>query len=130
MYGQLWELDQLNTATHDTLHELFGVANIDAFEHLALLLRKGYAVDALGNDTYMPQVARLALPIRFIHGAENETFLPESTELTLQWLSAANGAHWYDRKLIPGYGHIDCIFGKNAVSDVYPLILEHLEKTN
>ena len=31
--------------------------------------------------------------------------------------------------VIPGYGHIDCIFGKNAVKDVYPFIVEHLEAT-
>jgi len=31
--------------------------------------------------------------------------------------------------VIPDYGHIDCIFGKNAVKDVYPLILQHLDET-
>jgi cholesterol oxidase len=30
---------------------------------------------------------------------------------------------------VPGYGHIDCMFGKDAVVDVYPIILGHLEKT-
>lgn len=129
LYGQLWELDQLNTDTHDTLHELFGVANIAAFEHLALLLRKGTAVDAKGADIYLSQAQRLAIPIRIIHGAENQTFLPVSTEQTFAWLQQANGTALYDRFVVPGYGHIDCIFGKNAVTDVYPLMLEHLEKT-
>ncbi|MET0379162.1 MAG: alpha/beta fold hydrolase [Spongiibacteraceae bacterium] len=129
LYGQLWELDQLNTATHDSLHELFGVANIAAFEHLALLLRKGSAVNAAGDDVYLPHVKRLAIPIRLIHGAENQTFLPESTKLMLRWLQQANGAALYDRIEVPKYGHIDCIFGKNAVVDVYPLLLAHLEKT-
>ena len=31
--------------------------------------------------------------------------------------------------MIPGYGHIDCIYGKNAAKDVYPFVLEHLEAT-
>jgi cholesterol oxidase len=31
--------------------------------------------------------------------------------------------------VIPGYGHIDCIYGKNAVNDVFPLMLSHLEDT-
>ncbi len=129
LYGQLWELDQLNTATHESLHELFGVANIAAFEHLALLLRKGFAVNAAGADIYLPQVKRLAIPLRIIHGAENQTFLPESTKLMLSWLQQANGTALYDRIEVKGYGHIDCIFGKNAATDVYPLLLEHLEKT-
>ena len=127
MYGQLWELDQLNTATYDNLHEWFGVANIEAFEHLARLLRTGHAVGRDGDELYLPHAERLAIPIRFIHGAENQAFLPESTERTVAFLEKANGSGFYDRKVIPDYGHIDCIFGKNAATDVYPHILEHLE---
>jgi len=40
-----------------------------------------------------------------------------------------HGPERYSRHVVPGYGHIDCMFGKNAVVDVYPIILEHLEKT-
>ena len=128
MYGQLWELDQLNTATHDTLHELFGVANIRCFEHLAKMSRTGHLVDFDGGERYLPHAKRLAIPIRFIHGAENSAFLPESTRFTFDQLRRLNG-DLYSRHVIPDYGHIDCIFGKNAAKDVYPLILEHLEQT-
>ena len=62
-------------------------------------------------------------------GPQNECFLPESTEITVHDLAEANGSNLYKRQVIPGYGHIDCIFGKNAVKDVYPFILEHLEAT-
>ena len=34
-----------------------------------------------------------------------------------------------DRRVIPDYGHIDCIFGKNAAVEVYPHVLAHLDKT-
>lgn len=129
MYAPLYEHDRLNVATHETLHELFGVANIGAFEHLALIARRGQLVDAQGEDVYLPQLDRLALPIAFIHGAENECFLPESTELSFNLLRAHNGPGLYSRHVIPGYGHIDCIFGQEAVRDVYPLILQHLEAT-
>jgi cholesterol oxidase len=77
----------------------------------------------------MPNLDRMAIPITFIHGANNRCFLPESTARTVIKLSARNGAQLYDRHVIPGYGHIDCIFGKTAASDVYPLILGHLERT-
>jgi cholesterol oxidase len=128
MYGQLWELDQLNTATHDTLHELFGVANITCFEHLARLVRTEHLVGFDGSEIYMPHVDKLAIPMTFIHGAENAAFIPESTKLTYDLLTETNG-DLYTRHVIPAYGHIDCIFGKNASRDVYPYILEHLEKT-
>jgi cholesterol oxidase len=130
MYAPLYEHDQLNAATHEALREMFGVANIRAFEHIALMTRQGHIVDAQGNDVYLPQLERLAIPIAFIHGAENACFLPESTKLTYDLLRKKNGKHLYTRQVIPNYGHIDCIFGKNAAKDVYPFILDHLEATS
>jgi cholesterol oxidase len=129
MYAQLYEHAQLNSATHDAMHEMFGIANIKAFEHIGAISRAKHLVDAAGNEVYMGHPERLAIPITFIHGAENECFLPESTKRTLEWLSAANGAQLYRRRVIPDYGHIDCIFGKNAARDVYPFIAEHLDAT-
>ncbi len=130
LYGQLYESDQLNTLTFETgLPEMFGEANIAAFKQLALIARHTTIVDAGGNDVYMPHLERLAIPVSFIHGAENACFLPESTARTLAKLSARNGAHLYDRHVIPNYGHIDCIFGKAAAVDVYPKMLAHLEET-
>jgi cholesterol oxidase len=108
---------------------MFGVANMKAFVHLARLANTGHLVDFNGAEVYMPHLDRLAIPIAFIHGAQNECFLPESTEITMDDLAKANGRNLYQRHVIPGYGHIDCIYGKNAAQDVYPFALEHLEAT-
>ncbi len=129
LYGTLYEHDQLNEATHKNLHEMFGVAAIESLAHLALMVRKGLLISAQENDIYLPHLDRLAIPISIIHGAENSCYHPRSTEITYEKLRAANG-NLYSRHLIPDYGHIDCIFGKNAARDVYPLMLSHLEKTN
>jgi cholesterol oxidase len=129
MYSLLYEHDQLNTATHDTLHEMFGIANIHAMDHLALMVRVGGLRSADGQDIYLPHLERLAIPITFIHGAENACFLPDSTAKTMALLQQRNGPDLYRRHVIPGYGHLDCIFGKLAAVDVYPLILEHLNAT-
>lgn len=129
LYSLLYEHAQLNEATHDALHELFGVANISAMDHLALLVRTEHLVNAKGEEVYMGHLDRLKVPICFIHGEQNQCFLPISTELTFNALRAANGDELYSRHVIPGYGHIDCIYGKDAVKDVYPYMLEHLEAT-
>jgi cholesterol oxidase len=130
LYGRLYQLDQLNNATVESgLAEMFGEANIDAFKQLALFARSGRVLDRDGRDVYLPHLDRLALPIAFIHGAKNACFRPESTARTLSRLSQANGRQLYDRHVIPGYGHIDCIFGKDAAKDVFPIILAHLDKT-
>ena len=127
MYGPLWEHDQLNTGTHSALNEMFGVVNLTAFKQLSLITRKGYLVNANGEDCYLPNVERLAIPIAFIHGDENDCVLPESTEITFNLLCEKNGSDLYTRHLIPKYGHVDCLIGENASTDVYPLILEHLQ---
>ena len=129
MYAPLYEHAQLNTLTHETLHETFGIANMRAFEHLALMTKTGHLVTATGDEAYLPHLNRLAIPITFIHGERNECFLPASTEKTYELLRRHNGTGLYRRHVIAGYGHIDCIFGKNAVTDVYPFILQHLEET-
>ena len=129
MYAPLYEHANLNEATHNSLHEMFGVANMKAFMHLARLTNTGHLVDFNGGDVYLPHLDRLAIPITFIHGEQNECFLPASTEITMNDLAKANGSSLYKRHVIPGYGHIDCIFGKNAAKDVYPFVLEHLEAT-
>jgi len=129
MYALLYEHAQLNQATHDALHEMFGVANITSFEQIALCTRKGHIVAADGAEIYLPHLERLAIPIAFIHGASNSCFLPESTEITFNLLRQKNGNDLYTRHVIPAYGHIDCIYGKDAARDVYPFILNHLELT-
>jgi len=129
MYAPLYQHEQLNEATHEALHEMFGIANIRAFEGLGLMTRKGHIVTEDGADAYVPNMDRMAIPIAFIHGQKNECYLPESTEITYKLLRARNDPSLYTRYVIPDYGHIDCIFGKNAATDVYPLILRHFEAT-
>lgn len=129
IYSLLYEHDQLNEATHDTLGELFGEASVTTFKGLTQMIRRKQIVDDQGGDTYLPHLDRMALPVRFIHGAENACYLPESTELTFKALRERNDPSLYSRVVIPEYGHIDCIFGKSAAHDVYPHIVEHLEAT-
>src|SRR5262249_28563583 len=78
------------------------------------------------GTTYLRNLQRLALPITYIHGEHNRCFLPESTQATFDALVAANGASLYRREVVSGYGDLDCIIGKHAARDVYPLILNHL----
>ena len=130
MYAPLYDHGELNEATHETLYETFGVANMKTFQHLELLTNKGHLLNFAGEDVYLPHLDRLAIPITFIHGADNECFEPKSTEITYDLLRQTNGKDWYARHVIPGYGHIDCIFGKNASNDVFPIVLDALDEGN
>lgn len=125
MYGPLFEHDQLNVDTHDALHELFGVVSLEAFGHVTRMVRAGHAVKADGSS-WLRDLDRLALPVTFIHGDENACFSKESTLRTVADLEEANGPDLYRHVVVPDYGDVDCLIGKNAARDVFPHILEHL----
>jgi cholesterol oxidase len=129
IYSRLYQHAQLDTATHDALHEMFGIANMTSLDHLAEMVRAGHVVTATGQDAYLPHLDRMAIPVTFIHGAENDCFRPESTAITCDALRKANPGIPYARHVLPGYGHIDCMFGRDASRDVYPVIRGHLEQT-
>ncbi len=129
MYAELYNHANLSGELHAHLDDLFGVANISAFMHLATMVRTGFVVNRKGSDIYLPQLRRLNIPITFIHGRDNICFYPESTEISYNLLGKYNGRDLYNRVVVPGYGHIDCIFGKNAHRDVFPAIVAHLDET-
>ena len=131
LYGQLYQLDQLNQGTLDAVPEMFGKSNIAAFRQLSRIARKGRVVRADGADTYLTDanMRNFAIPTLFIHGALNRAFSPSGTKKTIEALEKVNGQNWYERREIAETGHIDCIFGKNAARDVYPAVVAHLDKT-
>ncbi len=130
IYGEVFDHDQLNEATHDAIVHIFGKTRLTAFKHITAMIRKGHVVDAAGQDVYMPHLDRVAIPITFLHGEHNRMFIPRSTELTYDALRAVNGDDLYRRTVIPGYAHMDCWIGERAAVDVFPLALEELERFN
>ncbi|WP_440056464.1 GMC family oxidoreductase N-terminal domain-containing protein (plasmid) [Pseudoalteromonas sp. T1lg65] len=129
MYASLYRHDQLTDLLHQHIDELFAEANIETLEHLATICRAKRLVNAQGEDVYMSHIERLNVPILFISGEHNECYLPESTKLSYDRLCQHFGNEKFCRKVIANYAHIDCIFGKQADKDVFPYILEHLNKT-
>lgn len=136
LYSLLYRHENLAPETHDRLHEMFGTVNLHAIRHLAEISRQGKLVDFEGTDCYLPNLSNLQFPFRMLHGADNFCFTPEGTRVTEDLLRREQARHPetmrgpYDRQVIPGYGHIDCIFGRNAASDVYPLVSSFFEDTD
>ncbi|HRX93018.1 MAG TPA: GMC family oxidoreductase N-terminal domain-containing protein [Chitinophagaceae bacterium] len=128
MFGPLYEHSQLNEATHTAMIEMFTIANMKTYEQLTRMIRKHKITNYEGEDVYMPHIERLRIPITFIHGEFNKLFLPKSTLTTYENLCKANGDSLYKHHIIKGYGHNDCMYGKNTSRDVFPLILEQFEQ--
>jgi cholesterol oxidase len=119
---------QLDDPTHKALPDMFGVANIRCLEHLGLMMQKARAVDAHGRDRYLrrPDLLR-DVPVHFLAGERNYVFHPEGTERTVRWLTDHNGPGNHTMRLLPGYGHLDALVGRDVAHDVFPDIIEHLD---
>jgi cholesterol oxidase len=130
IYGEVYGHAGLNEATHQAIHEMFGIADITTFNHLLTIIRAGQVVDKDGNDVYLPNLQRLKIPLVFFQAMENHLFLPEGTERSFQLLCDKNGADGYLRMTVPNYHHMDCFIGENAAQDIYPLILGQLDAYN
>ncbi|HWD08038.1 MAG TPA: GMC family oxidoreductase N-terminal domain-containing protein [Actinomycetota bacterium] len=128
VYSLPYEHANLDPGVHGAIGELYGPTSIEALQHLAAMVRAGHVVDATGADSYLPHLDRLALPITFIHGSQNTVFLPASSEATYDVLVTTHGQAGYARHVIEGYGDVDCLIGRRAAGDVYPLIIAHLEQ--
>jgi len=129
MYGEVYRHARLNEATHRVIHEMFGIANMTTFRHITRLIRERRAVDKNGNDVYMPNVGKLkGIRISLLQGALNGIFSPTGSEHTYEWLCDAHGPELYARRVAENYGHMDCLIGRDAARDVFPVILEELEK--
>lgn len=129
LYGQLYQHGNLDELTHGALEEVFGQVSLQAIEHQRAMMRAGQIRNAAGEDVYLPHLSRLAFPITFLQGEKNRRFLPAGTARTMSALQELNDPKQYTRKIFPAYGDTDCLLGKRAFEDVFPAILEHLQRS-
>ncbi|WP_137843566.1 alpha/beta fold hydrolase [Microbacterium sp. 2FI] len=130
MYGEVYDHDRLNDATHEHIEEAFGVANMTTLRQITKMLRENHAVSMDGEHDYLDGTDGLRVPIAFLHGENNRLFLPEGSALTYEFLREANGPELYSRHVIPGYSHMDCFIGMDAARDVYPVVTAQLDLYN
>jgi len=128
IYGETFTHDAINHDTHHLLYDIFGEANLTILNHLSAVIRAGHVVDHDGNEAYLPHLSRMAIPITFVQGTGNKIFLPRGSEQTWKLLRDTNNPDLYERKVFPGYAHMDLFIGRNAHKDVFPYFLAQLDK--
>lgn len=128
----LWRHENLNPQTHGAwLGRNFRNVPLSFFAQMHRCVEAGHLVSvadypelppAFGVDP--PQTdARFAL----FAGDRNLCFLPESQSRTYRYLERhAPGRHTLH--LLPGYSHLDVFMGMRAASEVFPLIIDELER--
>lgn len=128
LWGELIRHANVDDASHARMPQLLGDAAVLPFVQITRAIRSGRIADARGEDVYLANAARrLRMPITFVHGSDNRTLLEDSTRLTFEHLVERNGPALYHRHVAEGFGHMDCLIGRDAPKRVYPLIGEHLD---
>ncbi|KAI0169676.1 FAD/NAD(P)-binding domain-containing protein [Hypoxylon sp. FL1284] len=140
--GRCWNHHNLNEATHRQIDRFFGGVTMTLMH---LLMKQGYEGHVMGNGPLFEaldspeNVRRLKdLPVLLFVGGDNAVLSAESTERTYDVLTSAfgtgddagpgGGGLRYRRRVVPGYGHLDCWMGRNAWKDVYPFVREEVDR--
>lgn len=129
-FGPVYLHANLNQDTHNALGKMVGPVATFAFEQLGLIMSKGRAVNANGENAYLSHPERLDFPIHMMAGSLNELVLPDTTLRTQHWLrkELPDSADQFTRQVFSGYGHLDCFWGRDAGEDIFPSILNELAK--
>lgn len=121
-FGGLVQHDRLNPETHACMGPLIPEVGTGFLKAVAPVTAR---VDLLTGED-LNHLDRLALPITLISGERNRMFVQQGTLRSHQLLCEANGPTLYRREVLANYGHLDCLLGSEAATDVYPLLADSL----
>ncbi|GAW16944.1 hypothetical protein ANO14919_063910 [Xylariales sp. No.14919] len=137
VFARCWNHRNLNEATHRQIDRFFGGVNMTL---LHLLMKQGQDGHVMSNGPLYERldtpdnIKKLRdIPFLLFVGGDNAVLSPESTERTYEILTDTFGSRkgdgiQYRRRVVPDYGHLDCWMGRNAWKDVYPFVLEEVDR--
>jgi cholesterol oxidase len=130
----MYEHANLLPVTHERMGDLCGAGGTYYYRHVSKMVRAGHAVKCDPGDPrhrdlpddYLARAAEVTTPILLLTGDRNRVFT-DSNIVCHQVLSdIAPGRA--ELEILPGYGHVDPIVGKDAHTDVFPRICEFLKR--
>ena len=130
-FPALWSHENLNDETHEWLKGEFAHVPISFFRQMARCVEEGHlvSVERLGGlpESFVAEPPQTDARFAFFAGEKNHCFLPESQKKTFDFLDSLDKNH-HSLHLLRNYGHLDVFMGRNAHRDVFPLILNELER--
>ena len=127
----MWSHAQLDETTHDWLQDEFAKVPVSFFRQMYRCVLAGHLVTVDGRPE-LPEAFGVDPPqtdarFAFFAGNDNICFLPQSQRDTHAYFDRHSpGRHTLH--VLPGYGHLDVFFGKDAARDVFPLMIQELDK--
>jgi len=117
LYAQDFEVRHLAPKTLEYIDDLFGSINLDTVAQAIHLIRYERIAGRAGEDLFSPNLSRWSgIKTLCIFGEENG--IVDKTTLSAMRTRLMNDID-FTAKLIPGYGHQDCLIGADAEEAVF-----------
>ena len=138
MWGTGWPAlyshENMHPVTHRRGGDLYGATSMNYYRHVVKMLKAGHAVkydttdatlDRLPDD-YFRYVEEIETPVLFMTGEHNKVFADSNIVCHRRMEQLVPGRH--ELHVFPGYGHQDPFMGKDVARDIFPRLVEFIEK--
>jgi lysosomal acid lipase/cholesteryl ester hydrolase len=137
MWGSGWPAlynhENLADVTHRRGGDLYGATSMNYYRHVRKMVKAGHAVKysnapqfASLPDDYFAYAREIETPVLFMTGAENKVFSNSNIVCWERLQGIVPGRH--ELHVFPGYGHQDPFMGDRVDRDIFPRLLEFIEK--
>ena len=129
LFGSGWDVLLRHANVDDAVHAWsareLGYTPFRLIRQVADSCRYGHIVPAAGAEpgtppSYLRKVAQTATRFTFIAGDQNRMFKPIGQKQACEFLRQCGLRA--DFVTLPGYGHLDTFWGRNAAVEVFPII--------
>ncbi len=137
LFGSGWDVLLRHANVDDAVHAWsareLGYTPFSLIHQVAESCRYGHIVPGGDADpgtppSYLRRVAKTATRFTFIAGDHNRMFKPIGQKRASEFLRQCGLQT--DYVTLPGYGHLDTFWGRNAAVEVFPIIRDGLEWTS
>ncbi|MDH5259769.1 MAG: esterase, partial [Gammaproteobacteria bacterium] len=130
-FPALWLHENLNDETHEWLKDEFKNVPMHFFKYMNKYVQKGHllGLDNLNGliEDFTAQKPDTKARFIFFCGEKNLCFLPQSQRNSYAYFNDLNpGLHSF--YALEKYSHLDVFMGKDAYKDVFPIMMEELNK--
>jgi hypothetical protein len=131
-FPALWSHANLNDATHEWIKQEFAQVPLTFFDQMVRCIHAGHLVPVDGLKELpvdlVAQEPATSARFAFFAGENNLCFLAESQRRTFEFFNKWR-KDYHTLHILPNYGHLDVFIGKDAARDVFPLMLDELERS-
>ena len=138
MWGTGWPAlyshENMAPVTHARGGDLYGATSLHYYRHVLKMVKAGNAVKFTPGeprhwrlpDDYFVRVPDVHTPVLFMTGENNKVFANSNIVCHRRMERIVPGRH--ELHVFPNYGHQDPFMGQHVARDIFPRLLEFIEK--